>query len=118
MNLVRTITNMERCSNESLEILCKKISEGLRKKLHDPTFIYVNIDKIENTHQLTMCIRKNEWMIENVDVILITINSISCHQKAVITSCFNYVQKTAEVLTEIGFTKLDSYSFDSMDYEY
>ena len=57
-------------------------------------------------------------MIENVDVILITINSISCHQKAVITSCFNYVQKTAEVLAEIGFTKLDSYSFDSMDYEY
>lgn len=65
MNSVRTITNMERCSNESLEILCKKISEGLRKKQHDPTFIYVNIDKIENTHQLTMCIRKNEWMIEN-----------------------------------------------------
>ena len=65
MNFVRTITNMERCSNEPLEILCKKISEGLRKKLHDPTFIYVNIGKIENTHQLTMCIRKNEWMIEN-----------------------------------------------------
>ena len=117
-NYVRSTIELERCSNEPLELLCKKVSEELRKKLYDITFLNVTIDRIENTDQLIMCIHVHALLIDYEDVLLIKINSFSCYQKAIISSCSDYAKKASEVFMGVGFTEVDSYRFDSLDYEY